>query len=107
MGRQGGHLLVLEDYTVKNVPGVGDIGEGDVSAELKAAALTGDLVSIKAKNSWGTDRPERGLIDGHTSFKLGYLDGVISWRNDEDAPSNDTDVSWRNPLNGFVLPPGY
>src|SRR5690606_12624597 len=30
-GSQGGHMVVLEDYTVTDAPGYGDIGEGDVS----------------------------------------------------------------------------
>jgi hypothetical protein len=107
MGRQGGHLLVLEDYTVKNVPGVGEIGEGDVSDELKNLALQGDLTSLKAKNSWGTGRPERGLTDGHTAFTRSYLDDTIAWKIDEDGGNDDRNKTWRNALRNFVLPPGY
>ena len=59
LGKGGGHLVVLSDYTVTNVPDVGIIGEGDVSDELKAKALEGDLDYVVAKNSWGMNREDR------------------------------------------------
>ncbi len=104
-GGQGGHMVVLEDYTVKDVPGIGEIGEGDVSPELKAAALLGTVTKFKAKNSWGKDRPERGLTDGYTSFDADYLFGQLAWKNSEDSDEND--VSYYTTLTDFVLPPGY
>ncbi|MCX6117101.1 MAG: hypothetical protein NT027_06145 [Proteobacteria bacterium] len=106
MGRQGGHLLVLEDYTVRNVPGVGDLGEGNMSPEMKALALSGDVSSLKAKNSWGTNRPERGLTDGHTSFTIEYLDAVLPWAR-EEGDTDERNAYWHNALSDFILPPGY
>lgn len=102
MGSQGGHMVVLEDYTVKNVPGVGSIGEGDVSPELKAKALQGELVTLKAKNSWGTNRPERGLTDGYTRFEMPYLLSSLQWKQGDSGAT-----SWYTTLTDFVLPPGY
>lgn len=103
---QGGHLLVLEDYVVENVPGVGMIGEGDVSPELKEAALQGDLKYLVAKNSWGTERPDRGLSDGYTRFTADYLNRPLPFGlNDEE-----TDISrgsWVSALNEFIVPPGF
>jgi len=52
-GDQGGHLTVLEDYTVTDVSGIGRIGRGDVSAELKEKALEGQIETLIVKNSWG------------------------------------------------------
>ena len=106
MGRQGGHMIVLEDYVVDNVPGVGHIGEGDVSPELKAAALQGELVYLKAKNSWGTHRAERGLTDGYTAFNADYLNATLPWKAGEDD-ENPAHATWYTTLTGFVLPPGY
>jgi hypothetical protein len=100
-GRQGGHMVVLEDYTVKNVPGVGEIGEGEVSDELKAKALKGDVVTLKAKNSWGSNRPDRGLTDGYNRFDWEYLAGQWEW----DSSFGGT--FWYTTLTDFVLPPGY
>jgi hypothetical protein len=100
-GGQGGHMVALEDYTVKNVPGVGEIGEGDVSDDLKALALKGDVVTLKAKNSWGTNRPDRGLTDGYNRFDWEYLAGQWEW----DSSFGGT--FWFTTLTDFVLPPGY
>jgi hypothetical protein len=110
MGGQGGHLVVLEDYTVNNVPGIGFLGEGDMSDELKAAALDGDIVTIKSKNSWGSNRPSRGLADGHTAFTIDYLNKPISWMYSDESegqvasPMNSYKAS---SLSEFVLPVGY
>lgn len=68
----GGHLVVLEDYVV-NHPELGIIGEGDASDWIKQKAMEGDLMYVKAKNSWGTNRPDRGLTDGYTRFTVDYL----------------------------------
>src|SRR5206468_1793437 len=38
-GRQGGHMVVLDDYAVTDAPGYGDIGIGDMPEAEKAAAL--------------------------------------------------------------------
>jgi hypothetical protein len=102
-GTQGGHMVVLEDYTVTNAPGFGDIGEGDVSDEMKAAALDGELATLVAKNSWGKNRPDRGLTDGYTRFDREYLLSQLAWKDDEDG----TSVSYYTTLTDFILPPGY
>ncbi len=102
-GSQGGHMVVLEDYTVTDVPGIGAIGAGEVSPELKAAALLGKIATLKAKNSWGKNRPDRGLTDGYTSFDAAYLFSQLAWKNGDDAD----DVSYYTTLTDFVLPPGY
>ena len=101
-GSQGGHMVVLEDYVVDNVPGYGYIGEGDVSDEMKEAALQGDIVLLKAKNSWGTNRPDRGLTDGYNRFDWEYLTGQFEW----DSGFGDTSYYYTT-LTDFVLPPGY
>lgn len=103
---QGGHLLVLEDYTVDNVPGVGSIGEGDVSPELKKAAVLGDLKYLVAKNSWGTNRPDRGLSDGYTRFTADYLNRPLPFGLDDDE-SDISQGSWYSALSQFIVPPGF
>lgn len=106
IGRQGGHMVVLEDYVVENVAGFeGPLPEGDLPDDVKAKAVDGDLVLLKAKNSWGTDRPDRGLTDGYNRFDKAYLTSQMAWKNSED--SDDDDVSYYTTLSDFVLPPGY
>jgi hypothetical protein len=102
-GSQGGHMVVLNDYTVKNVPGHGYIGEGVVSEEMQEAALLGQIVLFKAKNSWGKNRADRGLTDGFTRFDYDYLTRQLEWKDDHDGESS----SYYTTLSSFVLPPGY
>jgi hypothetical protein len=101
MGKQGGHMVVLEDYTVDNVPdengGFFSIEEGEVSDELKQKALEGDVRYLVAKNSWGTDRPDRGLTDGYTRFDTDYMNLPIARESGGKSSA----------LSLFVLPPGY
>jgi len=104
-GRQGGHMVVLEDYVVTHVPGYGTLGEGDLPDEQKQAALLGRIKYFKTKNSWGTDRPDRGLTDGYTRFDWKYMTSQLAWKNSEDSEPDD--VSWYTTLSDFVLPPGY
>lgn len=101
MGRQGGHMVVMEDYAVDNVPGVGSLEEGDLDDDMKAKALDGDIRHIKIKNSWGTNRPERGIGDGYTRFDRSYLNDSFPFGKTLD------DVSWHSTLSMFVLPAGY
>ena len=100
-GRQGGHMLVLEDYVVDNVPGVGRIDEGDVSDEMKQLALTGDLAYLVTKNSW-SDK----VTEGYHRFYIDYLDGQLGWKG-ADATDDDPRLSYYTTLSGFILPPGY
>lgn len=100
MGTQGGHMVVVTDYTADNVPGVGSVEEGPVSPEIRAAALDGTLRYFKVKNSWGINRAERGLTDGYSRIYLNYMLEEINWDIDGDkftAPS----------VQEFILPPGY
>lgn len=100
-GRQGGHMVVLHDYAVKDVPGVGVIPEGDQPDEMKVKALGGQITMLKAKNSWGKNRPDRGLTDGYNRFDWDYLTSQLEWTR-EGAGS-----SYYTTLSNFVLPPGY
>jgi hypothetical protein len=89
---------------VTHVPGYGTLPEGDLPPEQKQAALQGRIKHLKAKNSWGSNRPDRGLTDGYTRFDYKYLTSQLAWKNGEDDP---TDVSWYTTLSDFVVPPGY
>ena len=110
-GRQGGHMTVIEDYQVSNVPGFGTLKAGTVvtdPAALKAAldpAATIDFIRIK--NSWGTQRPDPlGIGRGYYDLYMEYLDGPIKHCEQKDGHSTD-DCYDETPLNEFVLPAGY
>lgn len=105
-GTQGGHMVVLEDYVVDRAPdgrgGLMSIGEGDVSTELKARALQGDVRYLKIKNSWGTNRADRGITDGYHKFYSDYLD--VPWEVVDEQGSGGY---YASALKNFILPPGY
>jgi hypothetical protein len=99
IGEQGGHMVVLEDYTVDQVSdgqgGYISIGEGEVSDREKEMALRGKLRYLVAKNSWGTGRS--GLSNGYTRFDKAYL----------DQPLPRADGGAASALQTVILPPGY
>lgn len=103
-GRQGGHLVVAEDYTVDNVPGFGTLGIGQLSAEQRTAALQGTLRFLRIKNSWGTSRPDRASNNGYYDLYADYMNGPIAWKTSEapNAPTRN-----QTPLDEAILPPGY
>ncbi|HYX31969.1 MAG TPA: hypothetical protein VE954_02560 [Oligoflexus sp.] len=102
LGDNGGHMVVLHDYTVKDIPeeeGFTTLGEGDMAPELKEAALKGNLDYLVAKNSWGFDRTDRPwLKNGYSRITWDYL---VNRYFDEDT--NRFQPFFRS----VVLPPGY
>ncbi|MCX6128485.1 MAG: hypothetical protein NTX25_05395 [Proteobacteria bacterium] len=100
LGRTGGHMVVLHDYTVNQVPGeFTSLGENDLSPELKELALQGHVDYLVAKNSWGANRPDRPWIrNGFSRLSWDYL----SSRYYDDKAEKFSPF-----LRGVVLPPGY
>jgi hypothetical protein len=120
IGRQGGHMVVAEDYEIDNVPGFGTlpVGVDETRPDALQAALSpeADLQFIRVKNSWGNSRPDRPfVIPGYHDLFMEYLDGPIGRcvrRADEPAgvdPENRPCLqsSPTTPLWSFVLPPGF
>jgi hypothetical protein len=111
-GRQGGHLVVLEDYQINNVPGYGTlkVAVNATPAQLTAALNPSAKIEFfRVKNSWGSYRPDRQfVVPGYHDLYMAYLDA--SWPhctpNEDDTDSTD-DCYDDTPLNDFVLPPGY
>ena len=95
----GGHMVVLRDYTVTNVPDIGRLGEGEMGSELKEAALLGDLDYLVVKNSWGSDRADRPWL------KTG--DSRITWDYLQQRFSPPGIRLNRPMFFAAVLPPGY
>ena len=98
-GKQGAHMVVLDDYVVENVPGVGTIGEGEVDDRLKELALKGNIKFLKAKNSWGINA-ESKVPDGFTRFDWDYLTTNHSWTLSGMTLPYASMVA-------LMLPPGY
>lgn len=110
-GRQGGHMTVLEDYQIDNVPGFGTLKAGETVTDPKAleAALSSDatISFFRIKNSWGSDlAPPDASPDlkGYYDLHMKYLNGPIT-----KCTASGTDAcaskSQETGLWAFVLPP--
>ena len=99
MGHQGGHMVVLHDYTVTDAPGVAVLGEGDLPENQKTAALSGKLETLVAKNSWGAYRSDRPWLgNGYSRFTWDYMSARY-W--------DEKTESFEPFLQDVILPEGY
>jgi hypothetical protein len=110
-GRQGGHMTVMEDYQINDVPGFGTLKAGELvtdPAALEAAlAPEAKIEFIRIKNSWGTSLApnESGEeFRGYHDIYAAYLDGplVRCTESNGDKCGIKTNTSG---LTGLVLPP--
>ncbi len=103
-GRQGGHLVVSEDYeVVVRQPGQPErrlaAGQMASAADMRLAEQYGDMVFLRIKNSWGTSQgPIGGSFGGYHDLYANYLNGPIRWT---EAMAD------RTPLSSLILPSGF
>jgi hypothetical protein len=112
-GRQGGHMVVMEDYEIDNVPGFGTLQAGvrETRPEALDAALSDDaaIKFIRIKNSWGSYRSDRQfVVPGYHDLYMKYLNGPVK-QCEVDADENpDTSNCWDTvPFTDVTLPAGY
>ncbi len=114
-GRQGGHMVVMHDYEVTNVPGYGTLAAGvnETRPEALQAALS-DSATIKfwrIKNSWGAFRPDRWdntPIPGYHDLYQTYMNGPVKQCSTNADGSTNTASCWSaQPWWDLVLPAGY
>ncbi len=110
-GRQGGHMTVLEDYEIDNVPGFGTLKAGvDVTDPKALQAALDPKATIKffrIKNSWGSDLAPQGAADDYKGFHdlfLAYLNGPNKECTGK-APNLCSTTRDTAGLRAFVLPP--
>jgi hypothetical protein len=112
-GRQGGHVTILEDYEVTNVPGYGTLAAGTVVTDKAAlgAALSSqaNITFFRTKNSWGVSRSDRAFAaPGHNDLYMDYMNGPIQRCEEKaDGSTDTTKCSPEVPFDSVVLPPGY
>lgn len=114
-GRQGGHMVVMHDYEVDNVPGYGTLKAG--VEETRPEALSATLASeatvrfFRVKNSWGAYRPDRWDVSdfpGYHDLFVTYLDGPIQQCGQDEHGNTNPNSCWSTtPLRDLVLPAGY
>ena len=111
-GRQGGHMVVLEDYQISNVPGFGTLKAGELATTDQLTAALDDSAKfefIRVKNSWGNYRSDRAFVTpGYHDLYMAYLNGPVK-QCDTDADENpNLNSCWdTTPLEDVVLPAGY
>jgi len=103
-GRQGGHMTVVEDYQITNVPGHGTLPAGELVTDpaiLEAAlAPEAQIEFFRIKNSWGSSLspdPDQGdALKGYYDLWMTYLNEKIPHKEDDGSSYG---------LSGVVLPP--
>jgi hypothetical protein len=112
-GHQGGHMVVMQDYQVTDVPGFGTLqaGVAETRPEALEAALSAEahIEFIRIKNSWGSFRPDRMFVlPGYHDLYLKYLNGPVKECAEKADGSPDTSSCFDGtPFKDIVLPPGY
>jgi hypothetical protein len=110
-GHQGGHMTVMEDYQVSNVPGFGTLEAGTVITDPAAleAALSPEATIdfLRIKNSWGSgfQPPEGTALNGYHDLYLPYLNGQIPICDAKDAAGKCIKPRSQRGLTSMVLPP--
>lgn len=110
-GRQGGHMTVIEDYQINDVPGFGTLAAGtlvtDQAALDAALAPEANLEFIRIKNSWGTSLApnESGEeLRGYHDLYMDYLDASLTRCTESNGDKCGIKSSTPG-LTGLVLPP--
>lgn len=110
-GRQGGHMTIVEDYQINDVPGFGTLKAGELITDDKAldAALAPEakIEFIRMKNSWGTSLAPNNSgeeLRGFHDIYQPYFDGQLT-RCTESNGDKCGIKSKTAGLTGLVLPP--
>lgn len=118
-GRQGGHMVVLEDYQIKTKnfglleAGVTlDPSKPEDKQKLDAALLpSSEMVFFRVKNSWGALRDDRASAPGFPGYHdlyMDYLNGPISWCPDVEGVKNPDNCRGEStPLSRVRMPVSY
>ena len=110
-GRQGGHVTILEDYEIENVPGFGTLKAGvlETRPEALEAALSDDarLVFLRSKNSWGSMAGPVPEFNGYLDLYMSYLQGPVKKCDTAEGATQPTCVDDHVPLWRVGLPAGF
>ena len=120
-GRQGGHMVVFEDYEAKLASG--DVLKAGVTLDptkaadatkLSEALRTDTEVSFfRIKNSWGKNRTDRGFAPGFPGYHdlyMDYLNGPVKQCTETEnlVPLAERGCDYDStPLQSLIMPSGY
>jgi hypothetical protein len=109
-GSQGGHMVVMQDYEVDDVPGFGTLpaGVNETRPEALQAALADEAVVkfFRIKNSWGNYKSP--VVAGYHDLYMTYLNGPLK-QCETDANEHPILDKCHDavPFEEVVLPAGY
>lgn len=110
-GHQGGHMTVVEDYQISQVPGFGTLAAGTLVTDPKALAAALDpsakIEFIRIKNSWGLGlAPNEASAEfrGYYDLYAAYLDGSLTKCTEANGEPCGTKSQVAG-VTSFVLPP--
>ncbi|MFO0761102.1 MAG: hypothetical protein U0359_31780 [Byssovorax sp.] len=110
-GHQGGHMTVLEDYQVTNVPGFGTLKAGELVTDPKAltAALdpSAKIEFLRIKNSWGSGLAPNAAGEqfrGYHDLYMKYLDAQLVKCTESNGDKCGTKTKVPG-LTALILPP--
>jgi len=110
-GRQGGHMTVVEDYQISNVPGFGTLAAGTLVTDPKALAAALDpkatIDFLRIKNSWGSGlAPNEASMEfrGYYDLYAAYLDASLTKCTEANGDKCGTKTQV-NGLTSMILPP--
>lgn len=111
-GRQGGHMVVINDYQAKLADGTVLKAGEDVSAEQLEKALANDtsIEFFRVKNSWGAYRADRwsdAAIAGYHDLEWSYLKARIKDCPEDSTSASQCSDSYQAVMWDVALPPGY
>ena len=114
VGRQGGHMTLIDDYEAINVPTFGTLKAGvDATEEQKKAALDNatEITFLRIKNSWGASRPDRvpsSQLAGYYDLMADYMAGPNKKCEEVGGTSDPKQCTAGGPaVWDVVLPAGY
>lgn len=110
-GRQGGHVTVLEDYQITDVPGFGTLkaGVNETRPEALNAALdpSAKIEFLRTKNSWGEINGPSPEFSGYLDLYMAYLNGPVTKCDTPEGGGERRCVNDHVPLWRVALPAGF
>jgi hypothetical protein len=110
-GHQGGHVTVLEDYQVDDVPGFGTLkaGVAETRPEALAAALapSAKIEFFRTKNSWGSMAGPAPEFNGYLDLYMNYLNGPVKKCDKPEGSTAPAVCVDNQPLWRIALPAGF
>lgn len=111
-GRQGGHMVVINDYQARLADGtLLKAGEDATAEQLEQALANNTTIDfLRVKNSWGAYRADRwseAAVAGYHDLEWTYLAARLKDCPEDSTNASQCSDSYQAALWDVVLPAGY